>query len=89
MSKAICIMGESGSGKTTSMRTLDPSTTFYFDCDGKGLAWKEWRAQYNKEKKNFKSTRDIQKIDGLLRTDRKSTRLNSSHSGESRMPSSA
>lgn len=68
MSKAICIMGESGSGKTTSMRTLDPSTTFYFDCDGKGLAWKEWRAQYNKEKKNFKSTRDIQKIDGLLRT---------------------
>ena len=26
---------------------------------------------------------------GIVRTDRKSTRLNSSHSGESRMPSSA
>lgn len=24
MSKVICIMGESGSGKTTSMRNLDP-----------------------------------------------------------------
>lgn len=28
MSKVICIMGESGSGKTTSMRNLDPKTTF-------------------------------------------------------------
>lgn len=27
MSKVICIMGESGSGKTTSMRNLDPKTT--------------------------------------------------------------
>lgn len=25
MSKVICIMGESGSGKTTSMRNLDPN----------------------------------------------------------------
>ena len=33
MSKVIGIMGESGSGKTTSMRELDPKTTFYIDCD--------------------------------------------------------
>ena len=33
--------------------------------------------------------RDPDDIDGGLRADRKSTRLNSSHSGESRMPSSA
>ena len=36
MAKAICIMGESGSGKTTAMRNLDPATTFYVDCDKKG-----------------------------------------------------
>ena len=32
MARLIAIMGESGSGKATAMRTLDPSTTFYIDC---------------------------------------------------------
>lgn len=49
-------MGESGSGKTTSMRNLDPDTTFYFDCDKKGLNWKGWREQYNTERKNYISS---------------------------------
>lgn len=66
MSKLICVMGESGSGKTTSMRNLDPSTTCYIDCDGKGLAWKGWRSQYSKEKKNFFSTRDLPAIANAL-----------------------
>ena len=38
MAKVIGIMGESGSGKTTSLRNLDPATTFYIDCDKKGLS---------------------------------------------------
>lgn len=62
MSKVICVMGESGSGKTTSMRNLDPTTTFYIDCDQKGLSWKGWRTKYNVENKNFLATRDIPKI---------------------------
>lgn len=66
MSRLICVMGESGSGKTTAMRTLDLKTTYYIDCDGKGLAWKGWRKQYNEENKNFAFTRDIQKIEGLI-----------------------
>ena len=66
MSKMICVMGESGSGKTTSMRTLDPETTYYIDCDRKGLAWKGWREQYNREKKNFTSTRDLVKVNNLI-----------------------
>lgn len=53
MSKVICIAGESGSGKTTSMRNLDPKTTYYIDADRKGLSWKGWRNQYNTEKKNL------------------------------------
>ncbi|MEI3175600.1 MAG: AAA family ATPase [Lachnospiraceae bacterium] len=53
MSKVICIAGESGSGKTTSMRNLDPKTTYYIDADKKGLSWKGWRKQYNKENKNY------------------------------------
>ena len=53
MSKAILIMGESGSGKTTSLRTLDPKETYYIDCDGKGLNWKGWRKQYSEAAKNY------------------------------------
>ncbi|MFR3450443.1 MAG: hypothetical protein ACLTSX_01060 [Collinsella sp.] len=36
MANLIAIMGESGSGKTTSLRNLDPSTTYIFDADKKG-----------------------------------------------------
>lgn len=56
MSKVIGIIGESGSGKTTSLRNLDPKTTFYIDCDKKGLNWKGWRKQYNVENKNYWKT---------------------------------
>lgn len=53
MAKVICIMGESGSGKTTSMRNLDPDSTYYIDADRKGLSWRGWKKQYNSEKKNY------------------------------------
>ena len=53
MAKVICIMGESGTGKTTSMRNLPPETTLYIDCDKKGLSWKGWKEQYSEEKKNY------------------------------------
>ena len=56
MSKVICIAGESGSGKTTSMRNLDPKTTYYIDCDKKGLSWKGWRKQYCEANKNYFQT---------------------------------
>lgn len=52
----ICIMGESGTGKTTSMRNLNPKETFYIDCDKKGLSWKGWRKNYNSENKNYMAT---------------------------------
>lgn len=46
MAKVIAVIGESGSGKTTSMQGLDPETTYYIDCDKKGLSWRGWRNQY-------------------------------------------
>ena len=66
MSKVICIMGESGSGKTTSMRNLNPKETYYIDCDGKGLSWKGWRSQYNAQEKNYKNTDDPETVFGLI-----------------------
>lgn len=66
MSRLVCVMGESGSGKTTAMRTLDPASTYYIDCDGKGLSWKGWRGQYSEASKNYFSCRDIPKIERIL-----------------------
>lgn len=66
MSKILCIMGESGSGKTTSMRNLDPASTYYVDCDKKGLSWRSWRKQYNKENKNYTITDDPQTVLAVL-----------------------
>ena len=66
MSRAICLMGESGSGKTTAMRTLDPAETYYIDCDGKGLSWKGWRDQYNTAAKNYIRTDDQSKVLSLM-----------------------
>lgn len=53
MANLIAIMGESGSGKTTSLRNLDPSTTYIFDADKKGLSWRGWKARYNEGNHNY------------------------------------
>ena len=66
MSRVIGIMGESGSGKTTAMRTLDPKTTFYIDCDGKGLSWKGWKEQYNAKNMNYWKTDITQSVQSML-----------------------
>lgn len=67
MSKVIGVMGESGSGKTTSMRNLDPKVTFYIDSDKKGLNWKGWRKQYSVDNKNYWSSDSFSVVSGLLR----------------------
>lgn len=68
MSKAIMIIGTSGSGKTTSLEKLDPKQTFYIDADGKGLSWKGWRKQYNKENKNYFQCDAPEQIFSLMQT---------------------
>ena len=66
ISKTILIMGESGSGKTTAMRNLNPKETFYIDADKKGLNWKGWKAQYSIDKKNYMATSDSKTIKSIL-----------------------
>lgn len=56
MATVLCIAGESGTGKTTSMRNLNPETTLYIDCDKKGLSWKGWKTNFNADKKNYLKT---------------------------------
>ena len=62
MAKLIAIMGESGSGKTTAMRTLPPAETYYIDADLKGLSWRGWRKDYNTERGNYVAENDRLKV---------------------------
>ena len=66
MAKSILVIGESGSGKTTAMRTLDTKSTLYIDCDKKGLSWKGWKNTYNAANKNYVKTSDHETIRKLL-----------------------
>jgi adenylate kinase family enzyme len=66
MSRVICIAGESGAGKTTSLRNLDPKTTYIIDSDRKGLSWKGWKSQYNKDNKNYLQTSDVDKVSSII-----------------------
>jgi hypothetical protein len=66
MAKVIGVMGESGSGETTSCRTLPPEKTYYIDCDKKGLNWKGWRKQYSEDKKNYYCTDSFSIVSKLL-----------------------
>lgn len=66
MAKVIGVMGESGAGKTTAMRNLPPKSTFYMDCDKKGLNWKDWRKQYSEDQKNYWKSDSFSTISQLL-----------------------
>ena len=66
MAKVIGLMGESGSGKTTSMRNLDPKSTFYIDCDKKGLSWKGWAKSFSEEKKNYFKTDFVPTVENIF-----------------------
>jgi len=66
VSKVIGLMGESGSGKTTSLRNLPPKETFYIDADKKGLNWKGWKTQYNPDKANYWQSDSFTVVSGLM-----------------------
>lgn len=46
MAEKILILGNSGTGKSTSLRSLDPETTFIIQCVNKKLPFKGWKSKY-------------------------------------------
>lgn len=58
--EALCIYGESGTGKTTSLRNMDPETTFIISTTGKPLSFKGWKKKYVP----FKIDKETKEISG-------------------------
>jgi len=74
MAELIAIVGNSGSGKSSSIRTLDPASTFIINVAGKPLPFKGWKTKYPFLKKNengqlsgnLHNTSNVDEIDTLL-----------------------
>lgn len=67
MAEVIGVLARSGMGKSTSIGKIDelgikglpPESTAIINIMGKSLPFPKWKEQYNAEKKNYVSTRDI------------------------------
>lgn len=46
MATGVLVIGASGSGKTTGVRTLDPTKTFIINSDQKDLSFQGWKNKY-------------------------------------------
>ena len=62
MSNTVLVIGQSGSGKSTSLRNLDPKSTFIISVLDKPLPFKGYKKNYNEENKNYFCTDDYRKV---------------------------
>lgn len=56
--ETLCIYGESGTGKSTSLRNMNPATTFIISTTGKPLPFRAWKSKYKKFTIN-KETKEV------------------------------
>lgn len=66
MANVVMLLGKTGTGKTTSIRTLNPEETIIINVLGKKLPFKGSDALYNAEKKNLFRIEDYQQMINLL-----------------------
>lgn len=62
MSNTTLIIGESGTGKSSSLRNLNPETTFIINVLDKPLPFRRSKHKYNKEAKNYFSSDNYAQI---------------------------
>jgi ABC-type dipeptide/oligopeptide/nickel transport system ATPase component len=76
MAESIAIVGASGSGKSTSLRNLDPKSTFIINVTGKSLPFPSFKKNYTLFKQdpetkkfvgNLYNTSDVKKIAQALK----------------------
>lgn len=66
MGNIVVVVGKSGSGKSTSMRTLDPQKSVIINVLAKTLPWKGSKNMYSQEKKNLYETTSWENIAKLI-----------------------
>ena len=67
-SKLVGIVGPTGTGKSTSIKHLNPEETYIINVAKKELPFKGSEKLYNTEKKNYKEVEDANEISRLLKT---------------------
>lgn len=67
-SKLIGIVGQTGTGKSTSIKHLNPEETYIINVAKKELPFKGSEKLYNLENKNYKEIDDANEISRLLKT---------------------
>ena len=65
-SKLIGIVGETGTGKSTAIKHLDPKETYIVNVAKKELPFKGSQKLYNIENKNYKDSTDYLLIQHLI-----------------------
>ena len=69
MAEVIIVSGPTGSGKTTSLRNLNPDETFIVRCTNKSLPFAKSKSLYNTERQNlytFKSADETNPVAGYV-----------------------
>lgn len=68
MSNLVIILGASGTGKSTSIKTLNPDETVVLNVLGKDLPFKGSRANYTREKKNLIQSSNWDSITNMMQS---------------------
>lgn len=71
MSELIAVIGQTGTGKSSSIETLNPKETAIINIIGKPLPFKGWKQKYNKEEKNItESISSVEIVKSLNKIDK-------------------
>jgi hypothetical protein len=62
MGQLVFVVGKSGTGKSTSLRNLNPDETVLINTDQKALPFKQFALKYNEGKGNYLKTSDVHKV---------------------------
>jgi hypothetical protein len=68
MANVIIIAGETGTGKTRSVKNLNPKETYIINVLNKPLSFKGSNSLYNEEQRNMKSVGDYQHVLTLMQS---------------------
>lgn len=68
MSNLVIVLGSSGTGKSTSIKTLNPEETVIMNVLGKDLPFKGSRTNYTREKKNLVQSAKWDSISSMMQS---------------------